>query len=475
MRQTYTNAWQSASQWQRWLAFNLVGLLGIAVQLGILASLTLGLSWNYLVSTFLAVEITILHNFFWHERWTWVDKTNRSVAGRLSRLLRFHAANGAVSLLGNLVLMWLFVGILHWQPVIANICSITICSLVNFFASDRWVFRERGSDSMTSPKQNPSEKNGERESGTLPQIQRSGVAHKGRKHSGRIPSLLRQVPILVLGFWVIQGMPLEASQLRPETISAWNRYAEATEQRIEKELRSKQGFLALDYQAAAMSSAEKRAIAAGGVQVTKMQTCDGSGEAIQIPYGMIHHWRGSVFIPGVDINFVLARIANPSLEDTRQEDVLDSRVLGRGPDSLTLFLKLRRVKFVTVVYNTEHAVRFGWHGRAQAYSRSVATRIAEVDYVDSPQEREKPIGQDRGFLWRLNSYWRYQQAPGGVIVECESISLSRTVPGFLVILIRPLIDSTARESMGRTLESMRERMVRAVHANGSPAPIIPLK
>ena len=131
-----------------------MGLLGIAVQLGILAALTLGLGWNYLVSTFLAVEITILHNFVWHERWTWVDKTNGSVAGRLGRLLRFHAANGAVSLLGNLVLMWLFVGILHVQPVIANICSITICSLVNFLASDRWVFGERSGDSMTRSKPN---------------------------------------------------------------------------------------------------------------------------------------------------------------------------------------------------------------------------------------------------------------------------------------------------------------------------------
>ena len=192
-------------------------------------------------------------------------------------------------------------------------------------------------------------------------------------------------------------MPLEASQLRPETINAWNRYAEATERRIERELESKQGFLALDYQPAALAAAEKRALAAGEVPVTKMQTSDGSGEVIQVPYGMIHHWRGSVFIPGVDINFVLARIANPSLEDTRQEDVLDSRVLGRGPDSLTLFLKLRRVKFVTVVYNTEHAVRYGWHGRAQASSRSVATRIAEVDGADSPAGAGETYRAGSGF------------------------------------------------------------------------------
>ncbi len=288
MRQTHTQSWQSTSQWQRWLAFNLVGLLGIAVQLGILAALTLGLGWNYLVSTFLAVEITILHNFFWHERWTWVDKTNSSVAGRLRRLLRFHAANGAVSLLGNLVLMWLFVGILQVQPVIANIASITICSVVNFLASDRWVFRERRGDSMTDQSQMNSEGGGKPARGHLLPFQRSCSAHEGKKQAGRTPFLLRQIPILVLGFWVIQGMPLEASQLRPETIDAWNRYAEATERRIEKELGSKQGFLVLDYQPAALAAAEKQAIAAGEVPVTKMRTRDGSREVIQVPYGMIH-------------------------------------------------------------------------------------------------------------------------------------------------------------------------------------------
>jgi putative flippase GtrA len=470
MRHTHTQSWQSASAWRRWLAFNLVGLLGIAVQLGMLAVLTLGFGGNYLVSTFLAVETAILHNFGWHERWTWIDKTNGGSAGRLGRLLRFHAANGAISLAGNLILMWLLAGLLHVQPVIANVGAIAICSLVNFLASDRWVFVERKGDAMT--RRNHMAADGSRKSarGRFLPILRTSSTLEGKERGRKIPSFLKQVPILVLGLWLLPGMPLAASQLRPETIDAWNRYAEATERRIERELESRQGFLALDFRPAALAAAEKRALAAGEISVTKMQTGDGKGEVIEVPYGMIHHWRGSVFLPGADINFVLARIANPGLEDTRQEDVLDARVLRRGPDSLTLFLKLRRVKFVTVVYNTEHAVHYGWHGRAQASSRSVATRIAEVAGADSPAEREKPVGQDRGFLWRLNSYWRYQQVPGGVVVECESISLSRTVPGFLEVLIRPLIDSAARESMDRTLGSMRERMARAVHPSGSPAP-----
>ena len=184
MRQTRTQSWQSASPWQRWLAFNLVGLLGIAVQLGILAVLTLGFGWNYLVSTFLTVETAILHNFIWHERWTSVDRTTGSLEGRLRRLLRFHAANGAVSLLGNLVLMGLFVGILQVHPVVANIGSIAICSLVNFLASDRWVFRERQGDSMTKQRKMNSEGGGKTAGGHLLPFQRSCSSHEGKKPAG---------------------------------------------------------------------------------------------------------------------------------------------------------------------------------------------------------------------------------------------------------------------------------------------------
>ena len=436
---TEARTWRADSQWRRWLAFNSVGFLGVAVQLAILTALASGLGWNYLLSTVLAVEAAILHNFVWHERWTWVDQTIGNDAGRFGRLRRFHVANGAISLVGNLLLMWLFVGMFRISNIVANLCAITICSLVNFFASDRWVFRERG--------------------GYMAEIRRRLGSTCPWKN--RMSSFAIRIFLLVPGFWIMQGVRLEAAQLRPETVKAWTAYADVTERRIESELRSKQDFLMMDLQSPAAAAAERNAILAGEIPVTKMKTRDPKGENINVPSGMIHHWRGSVFIPGVNIDYVLSRVSNPSVEDTRQEDVMASRVLQRGSDSLTLFLKLRRVKFVTVVYNTEHAVRYGWRGQTQAFSRSVATRIAEVENVNSAAEQEKPIGEDRGFLWRLNSYWRYQQVAGGVIVECESISLSRTVPGFLETLIRPLIDSAARESMSRTLGSMRDRMSRA--------------
>jgi hypothetical protein len=268
--------------------------------------------------------------------------------------------------------------------------------------------------------------------------------------------------LLAAAIAVLSVACLTAAELQPSTLKAWNAYVKVTEQRIARELRSAGGFLVLDFQQAAQAALERRAILAGEISVKKMQTVDPAGEKIPVPDGMIHHWRGSVFIPGANLEDVVSRVTNPDLNNTRQEDVLRVSVLERGPDYLRIYLKLQCSKFVTVVYNTEHTVKACRYGKSQASSTSVATKIAELEKPNSDREREKPEGQDRGFLWRLNSYWRYEQMAGGVIVECESISLSRGVPALLELVIRPLIDSTARESMCRTLDSMRGRLARAL-------------
>ena len=118
-----------------WLRFNAVGIAGAVVQLAILWLLTRA-GVHYLVATALAVEVALLHNFFWHTRWTW--------KGRDANLLRFHMANGLVSLLSNLALMRIFTGWFEIPPVPANLLAITLTSIVNFVLGDRWVFSPRG-------------------------------------------------------------------------------------------------------------------------------------------------------------------------------------------------------------------------------------------------------------------------------------------------------------------------------------------
>jgi putative flippase GtrA len=122
-----------------WLRFNAVGIAGAAVQLAVLWLLTrTGL--HYLIATALAVEAALLQNFYWHVRWTWKD--------REPSLLRFHLANGLVSILSNLAWMRLFTGWLHLPAVPANIAAIALTSLINFALGERWVFAARRSDSI---------------------------------------------------------------------------------------------------------------------------------------------------------------------------------------------------------------------------------------------------------------------------------------------------------------------------------------
>jgi putative flippase GtrA len=124
----------------RWLKFNLVGAIGIAVQLAALAIFRSLLHLNYLLATTVAVEIAVLHNFLWHERFTWTDRPSGRFTSSLARLARFNLANGAVSILGNLTLMWLLVGQMRLNYFAANLVAIAACSLLNFLLSDRLVF-----------------------------------------------------------------------------------------------------------------------------------------------------------------------------------------------------------------------------------------------------------------------------------------------------------------------------------------------
>ena len=123
------------SLWRRWLKFSLVGATGIAVQLLALGLLLKFSTLHYLLATALAVETSVLHNFVWHKRWTWADRQVDSKA-----LLKFNFTNGALSLFGNLLLMWLLVGSVGLDARLANLLTISICAIANFLLSDRFVF-----------------------------------------------------------------------------------------------------------------------------------------------------------------------------------------------------------------------------------------------------------------------------------------------------------------------------------------------
>ena len=407
---------QVATPPDRRLMFVAVGAMGLGVQLLVLRLLATETTMALPVSMALAVEAALLHNFVWHERWTWADRRPGASNPWLARLGRFHLTSGVVSIGGNVLLTSLFVTVAGLHYLVANVLAVAACTILNFLTADRLVFR----------------------------VQEARMAGPQRRRTGMF------VVCLALTTAVANAAPPQ-----PDTVAAWHAYIEATEQRITRELESRDGFLAQDFSPSTEGS--RGALKGGGIGVVRMASQDRAGASLAVPNAMVHHWRGSVFIPGTTLDEVLARVQHPSAKDLAQEDVLDARVLERGPGMLRLFLRLQRSQVVTVVYDTEHTVHYTRHAPTRASSTSVATRIVEVANAGRPDERERPAGQDRGFLWRLNSYWRYEQFEGGVIVECESISLSRTVPSVLAGTIRPLVDRVARGSMERTLSAMRQR------------------
>lgn len=128
---------------RHWVRFNVVSLVGVAVQAGVLELLLRLAGLHYLAATAMAVEAAVLHNFFWHRVWTWSDRRG---AGAPNMLVRFHLTNGLSSLIGTILLMRILVEGVGLRPAIANLTSIALCSLIsliNFVASDRLVFTER--------------------------------------------------------------------------------------------------------------------------------------------------------------------------------------------------------------------------------------------------------------------------------------------------------------------------------------------
>jgi hypothetical protein len=202
------------------------------------------------------------------------------------------------------------------------------------------------------------------------------------------------------------------------------------------------------------------AVRRGGVAMARLEAAGPGARRSDVPGGRIHHWAGAVFVPGVTLDQVLARLKeNAGREADFYDEVVASKLLSRDGDRLRVFMKVRRESVITVTYNTEHAVEYRRLGPSRATSRSVATRIAELAEAGTPREREKAAGEDHGFLWRLNAYWRYEQVDGGVVIECESLSLSRSVPALLGPVANPIIDRLARESLERTLLQLKRALL----------------
>jgi hypothetical protein len=266
--------------------------------------------------------------------------------------------------------------------------------------------------------------------------------------------------------FLFASSPLSAAKLEPETLAAWEVYKSLTEARIERELTRGPGFLVRDF----LDPREQQQILSrirSRVYVQELSTPSAEGGKIDVPGGLVHHWYGTTFLQGAKVPELIAWVQDYDRHQDYYDEVEESRLVSRDKEVFEIFLRLRRKKIVTVHYNTEHEVVYRNLGPGRVASRSEARRIAEIDNPGTPREKEKPVGDDQGFLWRLNSYWRFLQEEDGVVVELESISLSRTIPLPVRWMVEPIINDVPRESLEAALLPMREALSARARAEES--------
>jgi hypothetical protein len=260
---------------------------------------------------------------------------------------------------------------------------------------------------------------------------------------------------LVAGFAVCAA-PGAWSVLSSATIQAFETYVRKTDAENAGTLVSGK-FLWVD----ALNAAEREeSFARLKHDEVLMRRLDPKTKGDELSGGMIHDWQGLVFIPGAKIDDVLG-----ILQDYNQHasyyapDVERARIESRNGDHFRVYMRFRRHKVVTVVLNTEHEVNYFRDSATRAHSRSSAVRIAEVEDPGAAEEKEKTPGNDNGYLWKMETWWRLEERDGGVYVQNEVVSLTRDIPMGLGWLIEPFITSIPKETLQFTLEATRKAVL----------------
>jgi hypothetical protein len=250
------------------------------------------------------------------------------------------------------------------------------------------------------------------------------------------------------------GVTLAAAELQPRTVAAFDRYVRATEGQLRAE-----PFLRVDKLPEARRTEALALMRRGELSIEAPRTLE-AGREIDVPGGLIHHWVGTAFVPGATIDQTLKLLQDYDRhERIYAPTVAKSKLQSRDGDRFRFFLRFSMKKVITVVVNSDHEANFTRSAdRAEGWIHS--TRIAEVENPNTQDEREKPVGQDGGYLWRLNTYWRLLARDGGLYIQCESVSLTRGIPTGFGWIVGPFVTSIPKESLTFTLETTRKQLVR---------------
>jgi hypothetical protein len=250
---------------------------------------------------------------------------------------------------------------------------------------------------------------------------------------------------LLLGTGRLVGEPSAAA------VSSFNSYVSGVEARLERQHGSREDFLELGTPGSESALRLRRGELVVE-QLTPSSAADFSG-------ALLHHWRGTAFVPGAraaDFERLLRDF--DAYPQRFAPEVVQARVLARGDDYLQAEMRMRQKHVITVVMDATYDVRFGRLDARHGFSASRSMRISEIEAVGTDKERGLSSNEEHGFLWRLNTYWSYEERDGGLYVQIETVSLSRAIPAGLGWALRPYVESVPRESLEFTLRRAREAM-----------------
>jgi len=243
---------------------------------------------------------------------------------------------------------------------------------------------------------------------------------------------------------------VETVQLKPETLQAFEAYVRDAEAAMEQTLEGR-AFLWSD-------SDPKRAKQVRQGKIVA-EFWGGKGP-VKAPAGLIHDWIGATFIPGATVAGILARIQDyDNHKKIYRPEVIDSKLIARHGNDFQIFLRVLKKKIITVVLDTDHDVHYFHVGGADSARwgcRSYTTRTAEVDDAGKSNEKVHPPDTGYGFLWRMDTYWRFEERDGGAYAECRAISLTRDIPTVLKWIIEPMVRSLPKDTLIHTLKATRD-------------------
>ena len=254
----------------------------------------------------------------------------------------------------------------------------------------------------------------------------------------RLPAAV--ILLLAMGEWA-----QSAIRLKPETVVGYERYVLDLERSFEKRISGELPFLWSD-----QDSEQRSALKRGQILIKEQK------DLPKVPDGRIHVWMGAVLVPGAEVEDVLSVLMDFDRHKEWYPEVLDSNLLSRDGHKITGYQRLRMKKLLTVIFNTEHAAAYSQLTPERWRGVSKSTRIAEVKDAGKPKERELPVGNDRGFMWRLNAYWFLEEGESGVVAECWAVSLSRKLPFAFRWMLKPLVSGVPQQALRNTLRGTRQ-------------------